>query len=290
MIAPGAVARRRQTAGIGALIATLGLTGCGGDSGTDQFADLVDDSNPVGGGSQSQWSLVWAEEFDGVELNAADWTVETGTGINGWGNNELQYYRGSNASVAGGLLTIEARRESFAGAAYTSARIKSEGKRFLRFGKVEIRARLPEGQGIWPALWMLGESFSSIGWPFSGEIDIMEMIGGAGREDTVFGTIHWDDAGVYRFSGGASSLASGTFSDGFHVFSIEWDRSSIRWFVDGRRYHTESIIDPDKSELRQPFFLIMNIAVGGNLPGSPDATTVFPQRMLVDYVRVYEAS
>ena len=135
---------------------------------------------------------------------------------------------------------------------------------------------------------MLGENFSTVGWPESGEIDIMEMIGGSGREDTVHGTVHWDNAGNYASYGGDTTLASGTFADEFHVFGIEWDSTAIRWFVDGVQYHVISITDPGLSEFQEDFFFLFNIAVGGTWPGSPDGSTVFPQRMLVDYIRVFE--
>lgn len=264
--------------------ALLLLSGCGSDSTPNPFTALTGDTG--GGGETSTWQMVWNDEFNGTALNTANWGYDIGAG--GWGNGELQYYQQDNATVSGGFLTIEAREESVGGEAYTSARILTAGKQSFRFGKIEIRAKLPAGQGIWPALWMLGDSFSGIGWPYSGEIDITEMIGGSGRENTVHGTIHWDNSG-HRSSGGSSTLTSGTFADDFHVFSIEWDSASIKWYVDGVNYHTESISSPDKSELQEAFFFIFNVAVGGAWPGNPDVSTSFPQQMAVDYIRVYEA-
>ncbi len=234
------------------------------------------------------YALVWNDEFDGTALNPADWTHEIGTGTGGWGNNEVQYYRAENASVADGLLTIEAREENYGGRNYTSSRLVTQDKRFFRYGKIDIRAALPRGQGLWPALWMLGQNFASVGWPASGEIDIMEMIGGSGRENTIYGTVHWDNAGSHASYGGANTLSSGTFADEFHVFSIEWDSTAIRWFLDGVQYHVIDITSAGLSEFQEEFFFIFNVAVGGNWPGSPDSSTFFPQRMLVDHVRVFE--
>jgi len=233
---------------------------------------------------------IWNDEFDGTALSEASWTYEIGTGSNGWGNNELQYYRKENTTVADGYLTIEARKETFSGQSYTSSRLITQDKFDFKYGRVDIRATLPEGQGIWPALWMLGANFSSVGWPRCGEIDIMEMIGGSGRENDVFGTLHWDNAGEYACTCGQGHyiLSSGTFADEFHVFTLVWDESSIKWYVDDNLYHTINTSPADLEEFRENFFFLFNIAVGGNLPGSPDASTVFPQHMIVDYVRVFQ--
>lgn len=264
----------------------------------DGCSASISTKGPPSGGyvsplSYPGYTLAWNDEFDGTGLNPGDWTHETGDGcpsLCGWGNNELQYYRSQNTTVADGLLVIEAREESFGGRNYTSSRIKTQNKKFFRYGKIDIRAALPRGQGLWPALWMLGESITSVGWPASGEIDIMEMIGGGGREDTVHGTVHWDNNGTYASYGGSTTLGSGTFADQYHVFSIEWDSSAIRWYVDGVQYHVISITPADLSEFHDNFFFLFNVAVGGNWPGSPDATTYFPQRMYVDYVRVFAAN
>ena len=249
-----------------------------------------DPSAPLGGyespTSYPGYTLAWSDEFSGAALNTSDWTPELGGG--GWGNNEWQYYRAENTSVANGYLTIEARKENFGGRNYTSSRLITKNKQAFQYGKIDIRAVLPEGQGIWPALWMLGSNISSVGWPGSGEIDIMEMVGGSGRENAVHGTGHWDNNGNYASHGDEYTLNSGTFADEFHVFSIEWDSSQIRWYVDGQQYNALSITSAGLSEFREEFFFIFNIAVGGNWPGYPDGSTVFPQRMLVDYVRVFE--
>lgn len=230
--------------------------------------------------------LVWNDEFDASQINNDFWTFETGAG--GWGNNELQYYRRENAKTEGGTLIIEARKENFQGSAYTSTRMITKNKKSFQYGRVDIRALLPEGQGIWPALWMLGDNISSVGWPKCGENDIMEMIGGGGRENTVYGTIHWEDNTGHAQTGGSSKLATGTYADKYHVFSMVWDETSIRYFVDDKQYYVVNITPSHMTEFHQPFFFIFNIAVGGRWPGNPNATTRFPQRMKVDYIRVFQ--
>jgi len=234
------------------------------------------------------YTLVWSDEFDGTSLSS-DWTFEIGNGSSGWGNNELQYYRAENTTVSDGLLVITAKEEAFDGYQYTSSRIITKGKQFFQYGRIDIRAALPFGQGIWPALWMLGENISSVGWPACGEIDIMEMIGGAGFNDrTVHGTLHWDDFGNHVYYGESNSLATGKFAEEFHVFSIIWDENSIKWLRDDIEFHEADITPAQLSEFQNEFFFIFNIAVGGDWPGSPNASTVFPQTMAVDYVRVFQ--
>lgn len=234
-------------------------------------------------------TLVWRDEFNGTSLNTSDWTYETGTGNNGWGNNELQYYRQENLSLADGFLTITAKRESFGGREYTSSRIKTQDKKTFRYGRIDFRAKLPKGKGIWPALWMLGNNISTVSWPASGEIDIMELVGGGlGKDNTVHGTIHYDNNGTYTNTGGSFTLPSGDFSDKFHVFSIIWEATSIKWLVDGVQFHSVDTSSPALSEFNNHFFLLINLAVGGNWPGNPDGSTVLPQRMMVDYVRVFQ--
>lgn len=230
-------------------------------------------------------TLVWQDEFSGSELGE-DWTYEFGGG--GWGNNELQYYRDKNTLMREGNLVIEARKENFGGRAYTSSRLITKDKYEFLYGRVDVRAVLPFGQGLWPAIWMLGANIDEVGWPRCGEIDIMEMIGGSGREKTVHGTVHWQGASAKADFGGSTSLSSGTFADEFHVFSIIWTPNQIRWLMDDKQYHVIDITPADLSEFRLPQFFIMNIAVGGNWPGSPNENTSFPQRMVVDYIRVFQ--
>lgn len=238
-----------------------------------------DDDNP---------NLVWSDEFNYSGLpDPTFWNMETGG--SGWGNNEWQYYtdRTENAMVDGGVLTITAREEAYGGRDYTSARITTQNKFDFQYGRIEARIKLPYGQGIWPAFWMLGANFNSVGWPSCGEIDIMEMIGGSGRENTCHATCHWDNNGDHASYGESYTLSSGTFADDFHVFSVEWDSQSIKGLVDGIQYYEISITSAGLSEFRESFFVILNVAVGGNWPGYPDATTEFPQTMEIDYVRVY---
>ena len=231
------------------------------------------------------YTLTWQDEFNGSSLSS-DWTHEIGNGSWGWGNNELQYHRPQNTSIENGYLTIRAKQEYYGGFNYTSSRIKSQGNFSFKYGRIDVRAKLPYGQGLWPALWMLGENISSVGWPSCGEIDIMEMIGGNGYNDrTCHGTIHWEDNGHASY-GGHNSLSSGRLADEFHVFSIIWNQSSISWLRDDIQYHTVDI--NNLTAFHNNFFFIFNVAVGGNWPGSPDGTTVFPQTMIVDYIRVFQ--
>ena len=246
-----------------------------------------------------QWVLVWSDEFDadsGV-VNQAKWTIETGKGK--WGNRELEYYtdRPGNVKLQGGNLVITALKERYRGpdgvrATYTSARLKSAGKFSQAYGRFEARIKIPRGQGMWPAFWLLGENIDSVGWPACGEIDIMENIG---REpSTVHGSIHgpgysgnaWIEAG-YRLP------ENQAFYDAFHIFAMEWEQNAIRFYVDDHLYATRTRADlpaGQKWVFDKPFFLILNLAVGGDWPGNPNASTVFPQSMLVDYVRVYQAN
>jgi beta-glucanase (GH16 family) len=238
--------------------------------------------------SRPGYTLVWNDEFDGTILSS-DWVHEVGNGNWGWGNNELQYYRPENTAVGNGVLTITAKPQNFGGFNYTSSRIKTQGLKSFKYGRIDIRAALPYSKGIWPALWMLGDNITSVGWPACGEIDIMELIGGAGYNDrTVHGTIHWDQNGSYAYDGDSNSLPSGMFAENFHVFSIIWDANEIKWLRDDVQYHVASVTPAAMSEFQENFFFIFNVAVGGNWPGSPDGSTVFPQSMYVDYVRVFQ--
>ncbi len=235
------------------------------------------------------YNLLWNDEFDGTAVNASNWTFEIGTGNSGWGNNELQYYTDQNATVDNQTLIIEARKEPVGSSAYTSARLITKNKVSFTYGRVDIRALLPHGKGMWPALWMLGQNISSVGWPKCGEIDIMEMIGNEDNslEKVVHGTIHYDDGG-HASSGGSHTLVTGALATSYHVFSLIWDETSIKWYVDDIMFHQESITASSRSEFQKDFFFIFNVAVGGNWPGSPNETTVFPQMMKVDYIRVFQ--
>ncbi len=253
-------------------------------------AVVIGVSCSVGGtpeASRPAWQLVWHDEFDGTTLDPAKWVRETGG--NGWGNAELEFYtdRTENARIEGGNLIIEARRETFGTRDYTSARLKTEGLGAWRYGRMEARIQIPRGQGLWPAFWMLGDQCAAVGWPTCGEIDIMENIGREPRR--VHGTVHGP---VYSGAQGITStyeLSAGAFADSFHVYAVEWESGAIRWYVDDTLYKTTTTRDvPGQWVFDHPFFIILNVAVGGNWPGNPDTTTQFPQTMRVDYVRVYQ--
>jgi beta-glucanase (GH16 family) len=236
------------------------------------------------------YTLVWSEEFDGTTLSMSDWNYEIGTGSGGWGNNEKQYYRQENSFVSDGLFIIEAKNETFNNSQYTSTRVTTQGKQSFTYGRIDVRAALPYGKGMWPAIWMLGNSVSTEGWPKCGEIDIMEMVGGnvSGGDNTVHGTVHWDNNGTKADYSGSNKLSEGIFAQEFHVFSIIWDEQQIRWFRDDIQFHSIDITPAALSEFHEPFFFILNVAVGGNWPGNPDANTKFPQAMAVDYIRVFQ--
>lgn len=249
-------------------------------------------------GNDGAWVLAWSDEFNGPSGSPADpakWVLETGGG--GWGNHELEYYtsRPQNVSQQDGNLVIKAIPEKYTGTDgvtrdYTSARLKTQGKFAQAYGRLEARIKIPYGQGMWPAFWMLGEDIDKTGWPACGEIDIMENIG---KEPSIIhGTMHGPG---YSGGGGLSSAYSlaknRRFADSFHVFAVEWEPNVVRFYCDGTLYKTRTPADLPAGKtwvFNKPFFILLNLAVGGNWPGNPDETTVFPQKMLVDYVRVYE--
>ncbi|MEQ5792745.1 glycoside hydrolase family 16 protein [Muricauda sp. NFXS6] len=234
--------------------------------------------------------LTLSEEFDtDGQPNPSIWGYEIGTGENGWGNQELQYYtdRSENVTVQNGVLLITAREESFEGSSYTSARLVTKDKFEQRYGRFEARIRLPYGQGIWPAFWMLGADIDENPWPGAGEIDIMEY---RGQSPTVLiGSVHGPG-----YSGGDAiskefTLSNDRFDTGFHIFGIEWGPEYVNFYVDDVLYNQitpEDVTGPWVFD--KPFYILMNLAVGGNFVGSPNEETEFPQTMLVDYVRVYE--
>jgi beta-glucanase (GH16 family) len=241
--------------------------------------------------------LVWSDEFNGTEVDLGKWTFQLGDGSEvglpgGWGNSELQYYTEDNATVAGGFLTITAKEEAVGGLDYTSSRLRSLGKGDWTFGRMEMRAKMPIGQGLWPAFWMLSSDTSIYGpWAASGEIDIVEYIGS--DPNRIFGTIHYGASFPGNvFSSTDYFLPSGTFNDDFHEFAMEWEFGEIRWYVDGVLFASRdnwfSTGGPFPAPFDVDFHLLLNLAVGGNLPGPPDPTTVFPQEYVIDYVRVYQ--
>jgi beta-glucanase (GH16 family) len=255
---------------------------------------------PVGAGpaSAAPGAQTWADEFNGAAgtpPDASRWKYDIGG--HGWGNNEMQYYTNSTRNAAhdgNGNMVITARRENPAGygchygtCQYTSARLLTADRFTQRYGRFEARMRIPRGQGIWPAFWMLGDDIGSVGWPNSGEIDIMENIG---REPgTVHGTLHGPGYSGGNAVSASYSLPGGqAFADAFHTFTVDWAPDSVTWYVDGVQYarRTPADLRGNRWVFDHPFFMIMNVAVGGYWPGYPDATTTFPQQLVVDYVRV----
>ena len=239
------------------------------------------------------YTLAWADEFNSGALNAADWSYDNGDGCPGncgWGNSEQEYYtaRPENLFFQNGSMIIEARSETYSGKPYTSAKILTRGKKTFKFGRIDIRAKLPKGKGIWPAFWLLPQNNVYGGWPKSGEIDMMEMIGH--QPATTYGTLHFGPGPGSTQLGGNFTLPAGIFNDQFHVFSTIWKQDQIQWLVDGNVYstHTSAEFGGNTYPFNEDFFLIFNMAVGGNWPGNPDATTYFPQWLIVDYIRVYQ--
>lgn len=234
-----------------------------------------------------EWILVWQDEFDSPEIDRARWHVETR--YTGESNGELEIYtaRPENVYIEAGCLVIAAREENYQGYRFTSARLDTHGIQSWMYGKIEARIKIPGGQGLWPAFWLLGDDVSTVGWPECGEIDIMENIGKTPH--TVRGTIHGPgycrDDGIWA----DYSLTDQKFADDFHLFAIEWEAGQIHWYVDNMLSNTLTPNDvPGKWVFDHPFFLLLNLAVGGHWPGYPDETTVFPQFMYVDYVRIYK--
>ena len=256
------------------------------------FDDLT--LSQTGGTTTSQWNIVWSDEFNGMSINTSKWTFEKGNN-NGWGNNELEYYTSNsqNAYVSNGLLHIVALQHSMRGYSFTSARMKTEGLyNTPTYGRIQWRAALPAGTGMWPALWMMGADYPLVPWPTCGEIDVMESNGG--EPSWVQGSIHSGPSknnllSFWKVSHYPAGDPYGTSTTNFHIYELDWTPASISWLVDGDVYEMQRTAPP----FNQPFFLIMNLAVGGDYVGNPSVSTIeasntFPQEMLVDYVRVYE--
>ena len=245
-------------------------------------------------------NLVWADEFDvDGAPNPQNWNFENGDGtaqgIQGWGNNELQYYtdRPENVKVENGVLVLTARKESFEDSNYTSARLVTKNLFKQKYGRFEARIKVPYGKGYWPAFWMLGDDSNGDSWPQVGEIDIMEYLGD--EPTKAFGTIHGPGYSGAQSISKQYTLQNDRFDSGFHVFGVEWSPNRINWYIDDVLYQSLTPKDVEEETNGQgewvfndrSFYMILNIAIGGNLPGNPTAETVFPQSMIVDYVRVY---
>lgn len=263
---------------------------CGGGSGVRSAM------HAIAPGSSPAWVLTWNDEFsdsNGSSPDPAKWVMETGG--NGWGNSELETYtaRPQNAHQEDGHLVITAINETYTGTDgitrnYTSARMKTAGLFTQAYGRFEARIKVPAGQGMWPAFWMLGQNIGTAGWPGCGEIDIMENVGFEPAK--VHGSAHGPGYSGGHPLTGTYTLQSGSFSDDFHVFALEWEPTALRFYVDDVLYETHTPADLPAGTtwvFDHPFFLLLNVAVGGSWPGSPNSSTVFPQTMLVDYVRVY---
>ena len=251
--------------------------------------------------AQKPNSLAFEDEFNGTANSSIDpWKWISEVGGTGWGNQELEYYTNSLSSAfvnGSGSLVIKAERVTaplsfdcwYGPCKYSSARLKTKGKFDIKYGRFEARIKLPRGEGVWPAFWLLGDNVDQVGWPQCGEIDIMENIG---REpSTVHGTIHGPRYSGSKGVGGSFTLPrNAPFADDFHVFAVEWSDARIRWYVDGKDYYAIEPKDLPAGAnwvFDHPFFVILNFAVGGAWPGSPNEKTVFPQTMSIDYVRVY---
>jgi beta-glucanase (GH16 family) len=303
----------RKSAVLGGMLLTI--AGCGGGGGSDSPTVvtppptpgppptnvnidnptlMIADNNEVSPGDTL--TLVWADEFDGAQLDPESWYFEEGDGsqygIPGWGNNELEWYLPNSAQLENGMLVITAREESSNGKNYTSARINTRDRFAFRYGRIEARIRLPGGQGVWPAFWLLPQDDVYGTWAASGEIDIMEAINlGASGGNTVHGTLHYGGAWPNNVSSGSGYEVATDATADFHVYALEWDASEMRWYVDDVLYamqnnwSTAGVLFPAPFDER--FYILLNVAVGGNWPGAPDAATVFPVTMEVDWVRVY---
>lgn len=268
------------------VIFSILISGCAKDQ---------NDPTPVGSTDIEGYSLIWQDEFDQDAINLADWNYETGDGTDyglpkGWGNSELQIYTTdpSNAYLSddngNSVLVITAKEDGQGG--YTSAKLTTQNKVSARFGKVTTRIKLPETQGIWPAFWMLGTNFDVMDWPGCGEIDILELVGNL-PEKTLH-TVHFTNGeNSWEYNSKDYTLSTGKFSDDYHIFTLDWTPEEMIFFVDGQEAQRVAI-EADMKEFLRSFYFILNIAVGGTLPGNPDGSTLLPQSMFVDYIRYYE--
>ena len=267
----------------------LGLAAC-----TEKKATPVPAPTPVAAEVNAEprdyaqyTEMVWNDEFTSSAIDPAKWGYDTGGG--GWGNNELEYYTNSpeNSYISSGNLVIEAKRQTQGGRDYTSARMLTKGKQSFKYGRIDVRAKLPQGQGLWPAIWMLGDDIDQNNWPKCGEIDMMELRGQ--EPNRMLTTMHFpNSAGTHAQKGGPDQvLPSGNFSSAFHTFSVVRSKDQMRFFLDGNLYFTFGPGDVGSGgyPFNNPFFMVLNVAVGGDFVNSPTASTVFPQQMQVDYVR-----
>ncbi len=250
------------------------------DPGNGVYIPPVDTTKKTGGDTTT-YTLLWSDEFNGSSVDATKWNFETGN-LNV--NNEEEYYQASNATVANGMLSITAKNESQGGQPFTSARMNTQTKFDVTYGKIEARIKLPMGAGLWPAFWMLGSDISTVSWPNCGEIDIMEHIN---ADSIIYGTMHWSEGGGHQQYG----LNIPSSPSEWHVYSVTWDTNSIKWYIDNTLFVTGNIANNINSTdaFHKPFFIILNLATGGQFPNKPVDVSKLPATMLVDYVRVYQA-
>lgn len=230
--------------------------------------------------------IIWEENFDGSELENESWNILTGDGcpdLCGWGNQERQIYTSENHELANGFLKITAKKK---GDKYTSTRINTIGKKEFQYGKIEIRAQLPKGKGIWPAFWMLGSNIDEVGWPLAGEIDILEYVGK--EPETIFTTLHTKDS--YGVSKNTRKDIVKGIEDGFHTFAIDWSKDRIAFLIDGILFYTFSPESKDEKvwPFDQPYYIIVNMAIGGSFGGPEVDDSIFPQEFIIDYIKVYQ--
>lgn len=226
------------------------------------------------------YTLIWSDEFNGNSVDTTNWNFEIGN--NGWGNHEQEYYQPANATIENGNLVITGKKEDVQTGHYTSSRMTTKGKHEFLYGSIEARIKIPVGQGFWPAFWMLGADIDAVGWPASGETDIMEHIN---ADSLLYGTLHWDNKGHMQIG---DTLAYNPSA--YHIYSLEWDAHAIKWFVDGKKFHEVNIDNNINSteEFHKPSFILLNFALGGDWPGQVIDDSKLPAKMYIDYVRVYQ--
>ncbi|CAN5291776.1 glycoside hydrolase family 16 protein [soil metagenome] len=251
------------------------LTSCNGTE-NNETTKIGVNTDPSG------YQLSWSDEFNGSAVDTSNWVYDMGN--NGWGNHEQEYYQPANATIEDGNLVITGNKEDVQSGHYTSTRMKTKGKHEFLYGKIEARIKMPVGQGFWPAFWMLGANIDSVGWPASGEVDIMEHIN---ADSLLYGTLHWDDNGHVQ-SGDTLAFTPSAF----HIYAVEWDSASISWYLDGTKYHEVAISDSanNNDEFHKPQFILLDLALGGDWPGQQIDDSKLPAKMYVDYVRVYKKS
>lgn len=256
-------------------------------------ADKVEDCDPcISPTTYPGFTSVFSEDFNSISFEE-EWNYIEGNGCPqscGFGNGELQYYQNENISVRDGNLVITAKKEPAGESQYTSGRINTYNNLSLTYGRIDVRAKLPKGQGIWAGIWLLGDNINEVGWPNAGHLSLVELRGGDldGRNNTIVGKLLWGIPSKVEITSNFLSLEKGIFNDKFHVFSVTWEPTKIQWLLNDQVYLERKIDASMNGTFNKPFHLILNVAVGGQFPGNPDNTTIFPQEMVVDYIRVFQ--